>query len=82
MASERDRTYRVGIIGTGLKGTQHAQAFAEHPAAEVVAGADTDAANLALFGERFAEQQACTPITTRCWRTRSWTSSAPSCRRE
>ena len=53
MASERDRTYRVGIIGTGLQGTKHAQAFAEHPAAEVVAGADTDAANLALFGERF-----------------------------
>ena len=53
MVSERDRTYRVGIIGTGLKGTQHAQAFAEHSAAEVVAGADTDAGNLALFGERF-----------------------------
>lgn len=53
MATDRIKTYRVGIIGTGLKGTQHAQAFAEHPVAEVVAGADTDAANLELFGERF-----------------------------
>ena len=34
------RKYRVGIIGTGLKGVQHAQAFAQNPAAEVVAGAD------------------------------------------
>lgn len=51
MASRRK--YRVGIIGTGLKGVQHAQAFAQNPAAEVVAGADTDADNLALFGRWF-----------------------------
>lgn len=53
MASAKPGKYRVGIIGTGLKGTQHAQAFAEHAAAEVVAGADPYAASLAMFGERF-----------------------------
>ena len=41
------------MIGVGLKGTQHAQAFAENAAAEIVAGADPDPDNLALFGERF-----------------------------
>ena len=53
MTSKRNSVYRVGIIGTGLKGVQHAQAFAQHPAAEVVAGADTDGDNLALFGRWF-----------------------------
>ena len=47
------RPYRVGIIGTGRKGTQHAQAFAENEASEIVAAADPDPGNLALFGERF-----------------------------
>ena len=47
------RPYRVGIIGTGRKGTQHAQAFAENETSEIVAAADPDPGNLALFGERF-----------------------------
>ena len=46
-------TYRVGVIGCGRKGTSHARAYALNPATEVVAGADTDPENLALFCERF-----------------------------
>ena len=46
-------TYRVGVIGCGRKGTSHARAYALNPATEVVAAADTDAENLALFCERF-----------------------------
>ena len=44
---------RVGMIGLGRKGTQWARAFALHPSCEVVACADSDADNLALFAERF-----------------------------
>jgi predicted dehydrogenase len=46
-------TYRVGIIGCGRKGTQHARAWNLNPKAEVVAAADTDAENLELFRRRF-----------------------------
>ena len=46
-------TYRVGVIGCGRKGTSHARAYALNPATEVVAAADTDPENLALFCERF-----------------------------
>ena len=53
MTTTRAPRYRVGVIGVGRKGTQHAQAFAENDATEVVAGADPDADNLALFGKRF-----------------------------
>jgi len=51
--------YRVGLIGTGRKGTQHARAFALNPASEIVAAADPDPTNLNLFRERFglAENQ-------------------------
>ena len=45
---------RVGVIGAGLKGTQWARAFAIHPCCEVVAIADADADNRALFAERFS----------------------------
>jgi predicted dehydrogenase len=46
-------TYRVGVIGCGRKGTGHARAYALHPQTEVVAAADSDPDNLALFCERF-----------------------------
>lgn len=54
-----DKKYRVGLIGTGRKGTQHARAFALNPASEIVAAADPDPTNLNLFRERFglAENQ-------------------------
>ncbi len=45
--------YRVGVIGGGRKGTQHARAYALNPLSEVVAIADTDTENLELFQERF-----------------------------
>ena len=45
--------YRVGMIGGGRKGTQHARAYALNPLTEVVAIADTDAENLELFCGRF-----------------------------
>ena len=44
---------RVGVVGAGLKGTQWARAFAIHPRCAVVAVADTDEDNRALFAERF-----------------------------
>jgi len=45
--------YRVGVIGGGRKGMQHAQAYALNPLTEVVAIADTDPENLELFAGRF-----------------------------
>ena len=44
--------YRVGLIGAGRKGTQHARAYMLDPRAEVVAVADGDPENLALFQKR------------------------------
>ena len=49
--------YRVGVIGGGRKGSQHARAFALNPLTEVVAVADTDPENRALFGDRFGVPQ-------------------------
>lgn len=46
-------TYRIGVIGCGRKGTQHARAWHLNPRAEVVAAADTDPENLELFQKRF-----------------------------
>ena len=43
-------TYRVGMIGCGRKGSQHARAWNLNPKAEVVAAADTDPENLGLSG--------------------------------
>jgi len=48
-----DKKYRVGLIGCGRKGTQHARAWHLNPKAEVVAGADNDPENLELFRQRF-----------------------------
>ena len=45
--------YRVGMIGVGRKGTQHARAYALNPRTEVVAAADPDPENLELFCDRF-----------------------------
>lgn len=41
--------YRVGVIGCGRKGGQHARAYALNPLTEVVAFADTDPENLELY---------------------------------
>jgi predicted dehydrogenase len=53
MTESQKAKYRVGVIGVGRQGTHHARAYALHPSTEVVAAADTDAENLALFCERF-----------------------------
>lgn len=45
--------YRVGIIGGGRQGTEHAIAYRQHPRTELAAVADTDAENLDLFRQRF-----------------------------
>ena len=44
--------YRVGLIGAGRKGTQHARAYMLDERAEVVAVADGDPENLSLFQKR------------------------------
>ena len=46
-------THRVGVIGCGRKGTQHARAWNLTPGAEVVAAAETDPENADLFRKRF-----------------------------
>lgn len=51
--------YRVGVIGGGRKGTQHARAYVLNPLTEVVALADTDAENRELFCERFGVPGYC-----------------------
>ena len=48
-----ERTYRVGVIGCGRKGTQHARAWDLTPGSEVVAAAETDPENAELFRRRF-----------------------------
>ncbi len=48
-----ERTYRVGVIGCGRKGTQHARAWDITPGSEVVAAAETDPENADLFRRRF-----------------------------
>lgn len=45
--------YRVGVLGCGRKGTEHARAYALSPMTEVVAAADPDPENLDLFCSRF-----------------------------
>ena len=52
-AEKAQPVYRVGLIGAGRMGTTHARGYRFHPRTEVVAAADTDSDNLALFCERF-----------------------------
>ena len=49
---------KVGVVGCGLMGTEHAVGYSRHPDIELVAAADPNPANLAQFGERFAIPQA------------------------
>lgn len=53
MATLRTPPYRVGMIGVGRMGTQHARAYHLNPKTEVVAAADPDPENLELFRQRF-----------------------------
>lgn len=46
-------TYRVGIIGCGKMGAEHARAYQAHPRTEIVAIADPNPRNLQAFGDRF-----------------------------
>ncbi|MBM3933730.1 MAG: Gfo/Idh/MocA family oxidoreductase [SAR202 cluster bacterium] len=48
-----EKKYRVGMIGVGRKGTQHARCYALNPKCEIVAAADNDKENLDLFTSRF-----------------------------
>ena len=52
-AMNTDATYRVGLIGTGRKGNGHARGYVANPRTELVAAADPDPSNLAIFLERF-----------------------------
>ena len=45
--------YRVGMIGIGRKGAQHARAYRIDPRTQIVAAADSDAENLDIFCKRF-----------------------------
>ena len=46
--AEEEKKYRVGVIGVGRQGSHHARAYALNPRCAVVAGAATDAENLAV----------------------------------
>ena len=50
--------YKVGMIGVGRMGTNHANGYAHHPLTEIVAVADPDPDNLELFCRRFDVQAA------------------------
>ena len=52
--------YRVGVIGAGLKGTQHARAYQLDPRTEVVAVAEKDPDALELFQRRFGLERGYT----------------------
>ena len=45
--------YRVGMIGCGMQGMNHARSYKNNASTQVVAGADPDAANLRRFTEAF-----------------------------
>ena len=47
------RPYRVGLIGTGIMGTNHAIGYMLNPRTEIVAVADSDPQNLVRFSRRF-----------------------------
>ena len=48
--------YRVGMIGIGRKGAQHARAYRIDPRTQIVAAADSDEENLEVFCKRFGVQ--------------------------
>ena len=47
------RPYRVGLIGTGIMGTNHGIGYMLNPRTELVAVADSDPQNLERFSRRF-----------------------------
>ena len=47
------RPYRVGLIGTGIMGTNHGIGYMLNPHTEIVAVADSDSQNLERFSRRF-----------------------------
>lgn len=53
MTQGSDVKYRVGMIGIGRKGAQHARAYRIEPRTQIVAAADTDEENLEVFCKRF-----------------------------
>ena len=48
-----EKIYRVSLIGTGRKGNGHARGYEGNPRTKLVAAADSDPSNLAIFRERF-----------------------------
>ena len=57
MAAETVTTYRVGMIGCGVMGLDHGEAYQAHPDTALVACADPDAENLNVFADRFGIPQ-------------------------
>ncbi len=53
MTESQTGKYRVGMIGIGRKGAQHARAYRINPLTQIVAAADTDEENLEIFCRRF-----------------------------
>ena len=53
MTEGSESRYRVGMIGIGRKGAQHARAYRIDPRAQIVAAADSDQENLEIFCKRF-----------------------------
>ena len=53
MAETKSAKYKVGMVGCGRQGTQHARGFTLNPLTEVVAIADPDPENLKLACKRF-----------------------------
>lgn len=53
MTEGNEVNYRVGMIGIGRKGAQHARAYRIDPRTQIVAAADSDEENLEVFCKRF-----------------------------
>src|SRR6187401_2160365 len=53
MESSKDRTIRIGVIGTGQRGQQHLESYQDIPGAEIVAVADIDEPLVQEFAEKF-----------------------------
>src|SRR5690606_4672870 len=52
-AFRRPEMLRIGVIGLGFFGSRHARIYAAHPAAELVAVCDRDAAARSRVGDHF-----------------------------